>query len=697
MMHVKITAEHLARSAIVYVRQSTMSQVLGNLESQKRQYQMAETARAAGFATVEVIDEDLGRSGSGQMARPGFQRLIAEVCAGSVGAVYCIEASRLARNGRDWHHLIDLCALTGALVVDPEGVYDPRLMNDRLLLGLKGTMSEYELGLLRQRGLAARDAKASRGELRFTLPPGFCWSEDDRIEMDPDERVQQVIRLIFAKFRELGSGRQVFLWLRASEIQLPVVQRNGALRKITWRKPAYHSVMQVLHNPVYAGAYAFGRTGNRTRVMNGQARKTSGHHRAIEDWSVLIKDSHEGYIDWRAFEENRRLLGENAHMQKRTARKSGRGGQGLLSGMARCARCGRMMRVFYKTGPDQSHRYQCRGDDGHVGAGLCIGAGGRGIDAAVAGQLLEAVSGRAIEAALLAGQQAARAQETVRLAVERELEEARYAAELAERRYEHVDPAKRHVARTLEGRWNAALEQVAVIEQKLARMGAEASSKSRVDPAVLKRLATDLPFAWNAAGTDARARQRLVRLLIEEVVIDIDETTNEFVLLLHWIGGRHTEVRLARRKTGRYPPGPNLDAARVLRKLGGHWPDRELAVTLNRMRCRTDDGETWTTVRVAALRDRLAIPSYDPDAENPKTISVDAAAKRLGVCVASVHKLIKSGSLPATQIMYSAPWKIPVDALDSKAVQIGLQGIATRRPRQALDNITDQTMILTGI
>jgi DNA invertase Pin-like site-specific DNA recombinase len=210
MMHTKITAEHLARSAIVYVRQSTMSQVLGNLESQKRQYQLAEIARDTGFATVQVIDEDLGRSGSGQMARPGFQRLVAEVCAGSVGAVFCIEASRLARNGRDWHHLIDLCALTGALVVDPEGVYDPRLMNDRLLLGLKGTMSEYELNLLRQRGLAARDSKAGRGELRFTLPPGFCWSEDDRIEIDPDERVQQAIRLIFAKFRELGSGRQVF-------------------------------------------------------------------------------------------------------------------------------------------------------------------------------------------------------------------------------------------------------------------------------------------------------------------------------------------------------------------------------------------------------------------------------------------------------------------------------------------------------
>jgi len=390
------------------------------------------------------------------------------------------------------------------------------------------------------------------------------------------------------------------------------------------------------------------------------------------------------------------MLQENAHMQKRAARKSGRGGQALLSGMARCARCGRMMRVFYKVGTDQSHRYQCRGDDGHVGAGLCIGAGGRGIDAAVASQLLEAVSGQAVQAALLAAQQATKAQESVLLAVERELEGARYAAELAERRYEHVDPAKRHVARTLEARWNAALEQVAAVEQKLGRLGAEIRSKLGVDPTVLMQLASDLPFVWNAAGTDARARQRLVRLLIEEVVIDIDAEKNEFVLLLHWIGGRHTEVRLARRKTGRFPPGRELAAGEVLRKLGGHWPDRELAVTLNRMRCRTEDGETWTTVRVAALRDSLAIPPYDPDAEVPKTMSVDATAKRLGVCVASVHKLIRSGVLPATQIMYSAPWKIPVDALESEAVRIGLQEIAARRPRQAYEKVTDKSMTLPG-
>lgn len=253
-MNTKITPDHLRRAAVVYVRQSTMTQVTGNLESQRRQYDLAGAAETTGFASVTVIDDDLGRSGSGSMERPGFERLVAQVCSGDVGAVYCIEASRLARNGRDWHHLIDLCALAGTLVIDPDGAYDPRLVNDRLLLGLKGTMSEYELSLMRQRGIAARDSKAGRGELRFMLPPGLCWSEMGKIEIDPDEHVVETIRLVFAKFRELGSGRQVFLWLRSADIKMPVVLRNVDVCKLVWKAPAYHSVMQILHNPLYAGA-----------------------------------------------------------------------------------------------------------------------------------------------------------------------------------------------------------------------------------------------------------------------------------------------------------------------------------------------------------------------------------------------------------------------------------------------------------
>jgi DNA invertase Pin-like site-specific DNA recombinase len=248
-MNPKIKPEHLARAAVVYVRQSTIGQVEHHTESQHRQYALVETAAAMGFASVQTIDDDLGRSGSGLVERPGFQKLVASVCSGIIGAVFCIEASRLARNGRDWHHLIDLCALVGSVVIDPDGVYDPRLVNDRLLLGLKGTMSEYELSLLRQRGLAARDSKAKRGELRFALPPGYCWNELGQMEMDPDERVGEAIRVVFRKFQELGSARQVALWVIQAGLHLPVMMQSPRGSRIEWRSPAYHMVLQILQHP----------------------------------------------------------------------------------------------------------------------------------------------------------------------------------------------------------------------------------------------------------------------------------------------------------------------------------------------------------------------------------------------------------------------------------------------------------------
>ena len=587
--------------------------------------------------------------------------------------------------------------MTGALVIDPDGVYDPRLMNDRLLLGLKGTMSEYELSLLRQRGLAARDSKAGRGALRFTLPPGLVWSEDERIELDADERVRDAIQLVFAKFQELGSARQVFLWVRDAALQLPVVRRNGIVRRIEWRKPAYHSIVQVLHNPLYAGAYAFGRRGERTRIVDGRAVKTTGHNKAMTAWNVLIRDHHEGYIDWERFEENQRMLLENAHMKRRAARKSGRGGRALLTGLVRCGRCGRMMRVFYGMRSGHAHRYQCRGDDAHVGSGLCIGIGGIRVDRAIVERILEAVAEPAVDAALLAADQTVKAADDVRRAIERELEEARYEASLAERRYDHVDPAKRHVARELEARWNAALERVAALESRIARLNAEFEARPQVDREALLRLARDLPRVWNAVETDARAKQRIVRLLIEEIVVDLDDNAHEAVLLIHWIGGRHTEVRVARRRAGGYPDDRSPSAVEVIRKLGGQWPDRELAVTMNRMRGKTPDGLTWTTVRVAALRERLGVPAFDAEAERARTISADAAAHRLGICVPSVHKLIRHGVLPATQLMPSAPWQIPVEALDTEQVRIGLQEIAERRPTKALAAMDERLLRLPGL
>src|SRR4051812_23461079 len=303
-MNPKISPDHLQRRAVVYVRQSSPGQGLHNQESQRRQYGLAGHARQLGFQQVEVIDEDLGRSGSGQVERPGFAHLVAEVCTGQVGAVFCLEASRLARNGRDWHHLIELCGLVRTVVIDPDGVYDPCLLNDRLLLGLKGTMSEFELNLLRQRSLEAIRQKARRGELQFRLPVGFRWTQNGKVEIDPDRRVQEAVHLVFAKMAELGSARQVLLWFRAEKTNLPALVTEASGNAIVWKLPVYNTIWHMVRNPMYAGAYAFGKTESRTKVIDGRARKSEGHSKPVGTWMVLLRNHHSGYIVWEQFERN---------------------------------------------------------------------------------------------------------------------------------------------------------------------------------------------------------------------------------------------------------------------------------------------------------------------------------------------------------------------------------------------------------
>ena len=310
----------------------------------------------------------------------------------------------------------------------------------------------------------------------------------------------------------------------------------------------------------------------------------------------------------------------------------------------------------------------------------CIGIGGLRIDRAVAARILDAVSPHAVEAALQATEQVDRAAVEQRRAVERELEEAQYEASLAARRYELVDPAKRHVARELEARWNTALERVAQIEQRLVGLDAEKASRPRIDRAALTKLAHDLPAVWNAPTTTSGTKQRLIRTLIEEVILDLDDEANEAVVTIHWVGGRHSETRVPRVRTGRYPSGRRPNPVDAMGKLGGHWPARDVAITMNRMRCRSEDGGSWTTVRVRELRERLGIAPFDSATAGPETITADETSQRLGIAVASVHKLIRNGILPATQLMPSAPWQIPATALESEAVQTGVREIVARRP-----------------
>jgi DNA invertase Pin-like site-specific DNA recombinase len=514
MMSSKITAEHLCRRAIVYVRQSTTFQMTHNQESQRRQYGLAEHARQLGFGLVDIIDEDLGRTGSGLVERPGFQRLVGEVCSGQIGAVFCIEASRLARNGRDWHHLIELCGLAGTLVIDPDGVYNPQIVNDRLLLGLKGTMSEFELNLLRQRSLESIRQKARRGELRFGLPAGYGWTHHGKIEKDPDLRVQHAIQLVFGKFDELGSARQVLLWFRSENVMLPVVSYDTFGKGVTWKLPVYRTIHATLANPIYAGAYAFGRTEAKTKMVAGRARKTSGHKKTRENWLVLLRDHHPGYVSWERFEHNQMVIAENAHSKSCFSRKSGRGGRSLLAGLMRCGHCGRMLHVAYSGTHGNVPRYHCRGANVNHGKAGCISFGGLKVDRQVSEELLAAIGPSAIESALEEAARVNQQQSEKQRGLRLQLDQAQYEVRLATRRYEAVDPDNRLVAKELEQRWNAALQRQRDLELSLEQLDAELIAAPSVDSDCLLRQGKRRGVWWKSgkrgqAGSCATELERV--------------------------------------------------------------------------------------------------------------------------------------------------------------------------------------------
>ena len=677
-MNPKLTSDRIRRRAVIYIRQSSQGQVMHNHESQRRQYGLADRARELGFQEVTVIDEDLGRSGSGLVERPGFQRLVAEVCSGEVGAVFCIEASRLARNGRDWHHLIELCGMVGAVVVDPDGVYDPAIINDRLLLGLKGTMSEFELNLLRQRSLEAIRQKASRGELQFLLPVGLCWTGTGKIEKDADRRVQEAIQLVFTKMTELGSVRQVLLWFRQEKVSLPAFPRDPGERKMVWKIPIYNTLLKMLTNPTYAGAYAFGKTQSRIRVVEGRARKTAGHRKPRPEWIVLIRDHHSGYISWEQYERNQGLIASNAHMKSRMEPKAGRGGRALLSGMLRCRRCGRMLHVSYTGIKAAVLRYHCKGAHVNHGEHWCISFGGLRTDEAVANEVLHAISGNAVEAALEAAEQMRQQRQEQRKALELEIEQTRYQAHLASRRYEAVDPDNRLVAAELEARWNAELRKAHELEAKLQEFDVAIESAPMPDKEVLLSLARDLPTVWRAPSTDMRLKQRIVRILVQEIVADVDEKTSEIVLLLHWAGGRHSELRIKKNGLGRHRRCTSVEAIEVIRQMASKFRDEQIAATLNRLGLRTGTGQSWSENRVYSARHYHQLPAYDPNRASDEVVTMEEAAQRLGVSSTSIRRLIELKKMTANQVVPCAPWQIPVEALDSEEVRKAVKNIKVR-------------------
>jgi excisionase family DNA binding protein len=654
----------LQRKAVVYVRQSTQAQVELNTESRRRQYELVEEARRRGFRTVEVIDDDLGRSASGMVARPGFEKLVAALCAGEIGAVLCFDASRLARNGRDWHHLLELCGLVEARVIDLDGVYDPCRPNDRLLLGMKGSISEFELGVIRARMHDAARAKARRGELRISVPIGYVWRRDVGLGFDPDSRLQQAIRLVFERFRQIGSARQTHLSLAAEGVVFPRPSDGKRLTSFDWTPIRYRNVIGLLKNPFYAGAYVYGKSEKRIELVDGRARKSYGHGKPPEAWDVLIRDHHEGYIDWTEYERNQALLAANAYGRV-GGQKSGRGGRALLAGMLTCARCGRGLAVAYTGAPPGRPTYRCDRPNLMLGLPRCLGFGGSRVDAAIAAEIPRVVEPMAIEAALEAERMHREGEAERRRMVEFDLRQAEYDASLAERRYAACDPENRLIAAQLEKHWEAALRRVEACRTRLAAADAPDPATPMPD---FEGLAADLAAAWSAPGVTTRSRQQLIRALISDIVADVDDATREVVLTIHWRGGQHSQLRVRKPKTGEHGCQTPEQALAVMERMAARFSDADIAATLNRMGVRTGQDKTWTAHRVASIRRVRGIHAFRSAEKDGVWLTMREAALRLGVTSHVVRRMIQAGILPAEQVVPGAPWQIQAKDLDNDRV-----------------------------
>lgn len=658
----KIRPSHLQRLAYIYVRQSTAGQVVRNRESTDRQYKLRHRAIQLGWPEhrVIVLDEDLAQSAAGMEQRGDFEQLITEAALGHAGLILSIEVSRVARNNAEWYRLLDLCGVTDTLIGDEDGLYHPGLFNDRLLLGLKGTMAEAELHVIRARLNGGIRNKAQRGELRRGLPIGFVWGEQDgEVLFHPDQAVAGAIRTVFEKFAEMGSIRQVWLWFRSQSLLFPLQSNSAA--EIQWVTASYTAIRTVLTSPVYAGAYAYGKTRHERYVdPAGRVRKRV-RHLPRSEWAVLIPEHHEGFIDWETYQMNQDRIGRNTRPGPHQAGGAVREGSALLQGLATCGLCGRRLRVYYQ-GKNSTPGYYCASNQITNGKGTwCLRVGGARIDDAVVRFFLEAITPAGMEAALRAEQEIEAEHEAEIAQWRLQVERATYEAQRAERRYRTVEPENRLVARTLEAEWEKRLSERTAAEAELIRR--EHRRPGRLTDEQRRQihaLGTDLKRAWAAPTTTDRDRKELLRTLLEEVKITLQRAEAKAQLTLRWRGGTISELEVSLWSCRTPPLRTDEDTIELVRRLAAHYPDATIAGILNRQGRRTVHDDRFSANSVGNLRRYWKIPRYIPPSAPPtgELLTIEKAAQTLGIAPSTVHRWLADGFIAGEQLTPGAPWRI---------------------------------------
>ena len=663
----KVTSQHLARKAVVYLRQSSPKQVHENLQSQRLQYALRDKAGTLGFREVEIIDDDLGSSaGLGARVREGFTQLLGSVALGEVGMVLSIEVARLSRTDKDWCHLLELCQVFGTLIADADHIYDLATMDDQLVLGIKGTLSVVELKVLKSRLLRGQEEKARRGELFRRVAPGYRCDGDDRIVKDPDLRVQMAIQLVFTKFRESWSARQTHQWFIDNQVSLPVNRYGKGKVAIEWQLPARKFVGSILKNPIYAGAYVYGQKPTKMVVSEGRIVKRAGRLLPPEECRVFIRDHHEAYISWQEFEENRRRLQSNALRLGSDASVAViRQGHGLLSGLLRCGRCGKKMHVRYwgKSGTDA--RYLCAGDFQGM---YCIGFGGATVDRRFSQWLLDVISPYGIEASLKAIESVNSEVDGKSVVFQKQLQQLEYEAQRAFEQYNAVDARHRLVAAELERRWNEKLEELAQAKKTFEEILNQRKTLTGEQKQELLQLGGYFKQVWHSKDCPMELKKKIIRTVIEEIIVRLDDSTKMLHFVIHWKGGCHTEFEMEKPRSA-VGKATDVEDVELIRKMADRYADGETARVLNRLNRRTGKGLYWSQSRVADVRRKHGIAGGRPHHERGREIlSLAQAASYCRVSDTTIRKLVEAQLLPMTQVAPWAPWEIKRADLDGEPV-----------------------------